>query len=105
MRPHKIRKEAAAEIADAAGWYEREAAPGLGAELVAEYEARLATALELPGAGAIVGTTASGQPIRRYRLERFERYSILIAEIGGMPTVLAFACSDRRPGYWRDRLK
>lgn len=54
MKPYRIREEAAEEIADAALWYEREAARGLGTELIAEYEARLETALQLPGAGTIV---------------------------------------------------
>ena len=98
MRPYKIRQEAADEIAEAASWYEREAAPGLGADLIAEYETRLATALELPGAGAIVARTARGTPVRRYRLKRFKRYAILMAEIDGRPTVLAFECSSRKPG-------
>ncbi|MEX1367898.1 MAG: hypothetical protein AB1Z98_32515 [Nannocystaceae bacterium] len=105
MRAHKIRKEAADELAEAAHWYEREAAPGLGADLITEYEARLAMALELPGAGTVVATTVAGTPVRRYRLKRFRRYSILMAEINGHPTVLAFECSSRRPGRWHDRLK
>lgn len=57
VRAYKIRREAADEIVEAASCYEQEAAPappGLGADLIAEYEARLETALELPGAGAIV---------------------------------------------------
>lgn len=105
MKAYKIRKEAADEIAEAAAWYEAEAGPDLAADLIAEYEARLSTALELAGAGTIVAATASGKPVRRYRLKRFKRYAILMADIEGHPTVLAFACSSRKPGYWRDRLK
>jgi hypothetical protein len=104
VKRNEIRREAADEIAEAASWYEREAAFGLGAELIAEYETRLETALELPGAGTIVATTAAGTPVRRYRLKRFNRYSILMAEIDGCHTVLAFECSSRKPGYWQDRL-
>ena len=104
MRPYKIRREAADEIAEAAAWYEQ-AAPGLGADLIAEYESRLETALQLPGGGTIVATTSAGTPVRRYRLQRFKRYAILMAEIDAHPTVLAFASSSRRPGYWQDRLK
>ena len=104
MKPYKIRKEAAEELAEAAAWYEREAAPGLGADLIAEYEARLSKALELPDAGTIVATTAAGTPVIRYRLKRFKRYAILMAVIGGHPTVLAFQCFSREPGYWHDRL-
>jgi hypothetical protein len=105
VKRYAVRREAADEIAEAASWYEREAGPGLGPDLITEYETRLETALELPGAGTIVATTAAGTPVRRYRLERFKRYSILIAEIDGCPTVLAFECSSRKPGTWRDRLK
>ncbi len=105
MRAHRIRKEAADELAEAAAWYEREAAPGLGADLIAEYETRLAMGLERPGAGTIVATTSAGAPVRRYRLKRFKRYAILMVEIDGHPTVLAFECSSRKPGYWHDRLK
>jgi hypothetical protein len=105
VKAYKIRREAAQEIAEAAAWYEREAAPGLGADLIVEYEARLEMALALPGAGTIVATTAAGTPVRRYRLERFKRYAILMADIDGHPTVLAFECSSRKPGYWRNRLK
>lgn len=105
MKTYKIRREAADEIAEAASWYEQEAAPGLGADLIVEYETRLQAALEVPGAGTIVATTAAGTPVRRYRLARFKRYAILIADIDGDPTVLAFECSSRRPRYWSDRLK
>lgn len=104
MSHYLIRKEAARELAEAAAWYDREAASGLGAALLTEFEARLETALKLPGAGTIVAKTKAGTPVRRYRLKRFKRYAILMAEIHGMPTVLAFACSSRRPGYWRKRL-
>jgi hypothetical protein len=57
---YKIRKEAADEIVDAANWYEQEAAPGLGADLIAEFEARLDAALQFPGAGTIVAKTSAG---------------------------------------------
>lgn len=105
MTPHRIRAEAAKELAEAAAWYEREAAPGMGAALLEAYEVRLESALQSPGAGALVATTADGTPVRRYRLKRFRRYAILMAELSGIPTVLAFECSSRRPGFWQDRLK
>jgi hypothetical protein len=79
VKRYELRREAADEITEATFWYEREAAPGLGADLITEYETRLETALELPGAGTIVATTAAGTPVRRYRLKRFNRYSILMA--------------------------
>ena len=105
MKTHKVLKAALTEVAEAASWYDEEGAPGLGSELIAEYETRLEAALRMPGAGVVVATTANGTPVRRYRLRRFNRYAILIAEIDAHPTVLAFECSSRRPRYWQDRVK
>jgi hypothetical protein len=105
VKPYKIRREAVEELAEAAAWYDREAAPGVSAALIAEYEARLAKALDLPDAGTIVATTSAGTPVIRYRLKRFKRYAILMAMIDGHPTVLAFQCFSREPGYWHDRLR
>ena len=103
MKPFKILDEATAELDAAATWYE-EQRDGLGLELVAEYRERTALAMEMPGSGALAGHTPGGVEIRRFRLRRFKRYAILMATIQGVPTVLAFEHSSRRPGYWRARL-
>ncbi|MBI2895553.1 MAG: hypothetical protein HYY06_18495 [Deltaproteobacteria bacterium] len=103
MKPHGIVAEALAELDEAAVWYEEQRA-GLGAALIAEYRDRLALALEMPKSGSPAGATPGGSEIRRFRLERFSRYAILLATIRGIPTVLAFEHSSRRPGYWRVRL-
>jgi toxin ParE1/3/4 len=103
MIPHRILPDALAELDAAASWYE-EQREGLGLELVAEYEKRLALALETPQVGTLAGKTSRGNQIFRYRLERFTRYAILMATIEGVSTVLAFEHSSRRPGSWRDRL-
>ena len=101
---HRILPEALAELDAAAFWYEDQR-EGLGHELVVEYQKRLDLALQMPRAGTLAGTTARGNQIRRYRLERFTRYAILMATIDEVPTVLALEHSSRRPGYWRERLK
>lgn len=101
---HRVLPEALAELDEASTWYE-EQEEGLGLALVAEYRERLAYALRAPSAGALAGSASNGSEIRRYRFNRFRRYAILLAPIGGTPTVLAFEHSSRRPGYWRDRLK
>jgi toxin ParE1/3/4 len=98
-----ILPEATAELDAAASWYEQQR-EGLGLELVTEFRERLAFALAMPGTGAPAGHTEGGTEIRRFRLLRFKRYAIMLATIRGVPTVLAFAHSSRRPGYWRDRL-
>jgi toxin ParE1/3/4 len=99
----KILDEALDDLDAAAQWYEAQAV-GLGVDLVAEFRVRLDLALDRPGLGTIAGRTPGGAEIRRYRLRRFKRYAILIATIHGLPTVIAFEHSSRRPGYWRDRL-
>ena len=55
--------------------------------------------------GTSGGDTPGGNEIRRFRLYKFKRYALVMATIDGVPTVLAFQHSSRRPGYWRDRLK
>jgi len=104
MKPYAVLPEALAEIDEASTWYE-EQDEGLGLELVGEYRIRLEHALAVPSAGALVGTTPSGALVRRFSLERFDRYGIMLAVVGGVPTVLAFVHTSRRPGYWRDRLE
>jgi hypothetical protein len=101
---HGILPQALAELDEASTWYE-EHEEGLGLALLAEYRERLDYALRAPNAGALAGSTPDGDEIRRYRLERFRRYAILLAPIRGLPTVLAFEHSSRRPGYWRDRFE
>ena len=61
--------------------------------------------LRLPKSGSLVGETSCGTEIRRFRLKRFRFYAILLASINGIPTVLAFEHSSRRPEYWRDRVE
>jgi plasmid stabilization system protein ParE len=100
---YRIRPEAKRELRDAARWYE-EQEQGLGLELLARFNEKLAFALESPGAGTLEGTTTQGAEVRSFRLARFRRYAILIAAIDGVPTVLAFKHSSRRPGYWKARL-
>ncbi len=78
---------------------------GLGHEFIAEYRARLASALDMLGTGAQVGVTPGGAVIRRYRFKRFSRYSLLLAAIGDNLTVLALSHSSQRPDFWIDRLK
>lgn len=101
---YRIRPEAQRELRDAARWYE-ELEDGLGIDLLAKFHDKLGFALQAPGAGSLEGTTKSGTEIRSFRLERFKKYAILLAVIDGVPTVLAFKHSSRRPGYWRERLE
>lgn len=98
-----IEDAAAGDLQDAASWYQKQQ-EGLGDALLLEFEQRLTAALDQPGIGTLAGHTRRGAAIRRYRLHRFDRYAILLAVIDGMPTVLAFEHSSRRPHYWSDRI-
>jgi hypothetical protein len=104
VKPFRILDDALLDLDTAASWYE-EQRQGLGQELLGEFRELLEAALERPGTGVRVGDTPGGNEIRRYRLQRFKRYAILVATIRQEPTVLAFEHSSRRPGFWRDRLK
>lgn len=103
MRLRQIRPEALIELTEAAEWYE-EQRPGLGGELIDEFERTLAHAADSPGTSAVVATTCSGLGVRRFRLRRFSRYAIYLVVMQGLPVVVAFEHSSRKPGYWRDRL-
>ena len=103
MRRYRILPPAKEELRSASRWYE-EQRQGLGYALLDEFEERLALALERPEAGTIVATTAQGMAIRRHRLRRFARYSILMfVDESGTATVLAFSHSSRAPEHWKDR--
>jgi plasmid stabilization system protein ParE len=102
---YRILPPAKEELQDASRWYE-EQREGLGHALLDEFEERLALALGQPHAGTIAGTTARGLPIRRHRLRRFARYSILMfVDEGGTATVVAFSHSSRHPEHWKDRIR
>lgn len=104
MTRPQIRPEALLELREAAEWYE-EQQPGLGADLVEEFETTLAEALQNLTLSAAVARTPGGQPIRRFRLRRFARYAIYVVVLEEAPVVLAFESADREPGYWHARVE
>lgn len=105
MTRYRILPPAKAEIRNASRWYEKQR-EGLGHALLDEFEKRLGLALGQPQAGTVVGVTAQGLSIRRHRLRRFARYSILMfVDEDGTPTVLAFSHSSRDPEHWKDRIR
>ena len=96
--------EAALDLDEAVAWYE-EQRPGLGIELLDEFDSCIVSAIASPGIGSPLGATSSGNKIRRYRLKRFHRYAILMATIDQVPTIIAFEHSSRRPRFWKERVK
>lgn len=105
MTRYRVLPAAREELRSAARWYEQQR-DGLGHALIDEFEERLALALEHPRAGTIVGSTTQGLPIRRHRLARFARYSVLMfVDEDGTATVLALSHSSRDPVHWKDRIR
>jgi len=105
MTRYRLLPPAKEELRNASRWYEQQR-DGLGHALLDEFDERLALALDHPQAGTIVGSTTQGLPIRRHRLRRFARYSILMfVDEDGTATVLAFSHSSRDPLRWKDRIR
>lgn len=100
MKPVRIAREVASELAEAAAWYETQRA-GLGDELVAAVEAVLARIEARPTAGAMV-PAAQDQDVRRIRVPRFP-YHVVFVDLPDRVQVLAIAHWRRQPLYWRDR--
>jgi plasmid stabilization system protein ParE len=99
----RILDEALVDLDEAATWYEKQSV-GLGTDLLVEFAACLRVALEAPGVGTLVEKSRRGNEVRRFRLQRFNRYAIVIAIIGGETLVVALEHSSRRPEYWRERI-
>lgn len=104
MTNYRILPEALVELRKASIWYEEQRI-GLGLELMEEFKICLESALLRLTSGSPIGITARGHTIRRFRLRRFKKYSLLIALMNGIPTVIAFQHASRYPGYWHHRVK
>jgi toxin ParE1/3/4 len=97
MRNVTFHEEAAAEVTEAAKYYE-ERVPGLGLLFLAEVEAGTKEVLANPEAFQLVGVE-----IRHKLLRRFP-YSLLYVIGSNQIQVIAVAHQKRRPGYWGHRL-
>jgi len=103
MRRLHILDEAAAEAAEAAGWYESQR-PGLGAEFERAVEAALDLLEEELVPLTALGGVSGQRGAKRLILKRFP-YDVVVYERGDALVVVAFAHHSRRPGYWRTRLR
>ena len=103
MRRARIHAAAVEEAAEAAAWYEEERA-GLGVEFERAVEAALDLLEEeiVPLVSVPGGAGARG--VKRLLLRRFP-FAVIVREAAAEVTVIAFAHTARRPGYWRGRLK
>jgi plasmid stabilization system protein ParE len=100
--PLRISDEAAAEMAEAARWYEQNR-PRLGVELLAAVDAAVAQIRDNPRIGSPV-PGVDDQGLRRVFVRRFP-YQVVYLELSDRLQVLAIAHDRRRPAYWVDRLR
>ena len=99
----RILDEAASEL-DAAVAYVEGEREGYGQILLDEYAEKLQQIRRLPQSAPALLDAPRGYALRAFSLRRF-RYSIIVGEVEGVPTIIAFAHQSRAPGYWYERLK
>ena len=98
----RILAEAADELDDAVTYVEGQRR-GYGRALLDEYADKLRQIARFPESAPLVANAPGGRSLRSFSLRRF-RYSLIVGNIDGIPTLVAFAHHSRAPGYWRDRL-
>lgn len=103
MRRVRIHAAAAEEAAEAAAWYENESA-GLGRDFERAMDAALDLLEEEIVPLVAVPGNAGARGVKRLLLRRFP-FAVIVREAAAEVTVIAFAHTSRRPGYWRGRLK
>jgi toxin ParE1/3/4 len=97
-----VHPEAAAELRDAAQWYD-DRRSGLGEEFLEEVAASFSRIARAPESHARwPGVRRQGTPIRRTLLHRFP-YAVAFEDHGAFILVLAVAHAKRRPLYWISR--
>jgi len=94
--------EAAAELEDAAVWYESQRA-GLGLEFIAAVDATIERIGRWPLAAAHVHSVPRELFVRKAPVGSFP-YSVAYLETPDSIRILAFAHDSREPGYWHTRL-
>lgn len=98
----RVDPAAAAELEDAAAWYDSQRR-GLGHDLVVAARAAIRRASRSPQLGSPVTGTDPALNIRRVGMARFP-YQVVYTTDDTTVHVIAVAHQRRLPGYWRDRL-
>ena len=93
----QVSSVAEAEITAALEYYESES-PGLGADLLSEYEMALSRIRMQPEAWRRIGSNS-----RRCLLRRFP-YGIVYSSTPSQITITAFMALRRDPNRWEDRI-
>ena len=97
MRSVNFHREADAEVAEAAQYYETKSA-GLGFSFLMELERCLDQLVANPKVYQLVSEEVRRKPFRRFP------YSLLYVVAPDRIQVVAVAHQKRRPNYWRSRL-
>lgn len=101
-RRFRTEPEAAAELEDAAVWYESQRA-GLGLEFIATVDATIEQIARWPQAAAHVHGIPRELSVRKVPVGSFP-YSVAYLETSESIRILAFPHDKREPGYWHARL-
>ncbi|WP_281244592.1 type II toxin-antitoxin system RelE/ParE family toxin [Vreelandella subterranea] len=97
-----VSREAAAELEEAAAWYEQEEV-GLGERLIDAFEQAIRL-LEEPNPPLVpVPHKAAESGAKQLILYRFP-FSLITIERNQTFIVVAFAHHSRKPGFWRKRI-
>jgi hypothetical protein len=98
----RLHEAAQLDIEEAALWYDNQE-PGLGDELLAEVNQRIAGLALRPETWPLwPGARVGKYPVRRRMLGRFP-YGIAYQIVGDVVVILALAAHKRRPRYWASR--
>jgi plasmid stabilization system protein ParE len=96
LNPALLRPAAAADLEEAASWYE-EQQPGLGGEFLDAANAAVTRAVDLPLGHALVYKDR-----RRVLLDRFP-YSLVYRQIDEQVVIVAVVHAKRAPRVWHGR--
>ena len=99
--PFRTASAAAAELEEAAAWYEEQRL-GLGHEFLRAVDDALAFIARWPNAGIAVPDVPPDVPVRRVPVRRFP-YHVVYLEMADAIRILAFSHDGRLPGYWHTR--
>ena len=102
MRSVRILQPAAAEVVEAAAWYESQRL-GLGAEFRDELKVALDLLRQYPLPGKPWPGRLGERGVKRIPMKRFPFFLVFVSVDSGS-VILAVAHHRRRPGYWRNRI-
>ena len=101
--PVRLSPEAAAELRDAARWYEDRHA-GLGSAFLAAVDSVVVRLSVWPGTGSPIDGLGADLDVRRAPLGRFPYHLAYLVVVDAVH-VVAVAHDRRRPRYWSGRIE